>query len=79
MNISLGLRRKSAADWAGCEGKSVVSVDAVTHFGRELPRRRPVRGSTREQQSPHEVSASGTAGHGYRGRIPTRIIVPIPQ
>jgi hypothetical protein len=31
------------------------------------------------RQSPHEVSAGGAEGHGYRGRIAIRIIVPMPQ
>ena len=31
------------------------------------------------RQSPHEVSEGGTAGHGYRGRIPMRTMMPIPQ
>ena len=31
------------------------------------------------RQSPHEVSAGGAEGHGYRGRMAIRIIVPMPQ
>ena len=31
------------------------------------------------RQCPHEVSGGGTAGHRYRGRVPTRIMVPMPQ
>jgi len=31
------------------------------------------------RQSPHEVSGGGSAGHRYRGRVPIRIIVPMPQ
>ena|SRR5579863_1276732 len=31
------------------------------------------------RQAFHEVSGDGTAGHGYRGRTPIRIIVPMPQ
>src|SRR5580693_2950136 len=33
----------------------------------------------RNRQSAHEVSGGDTAGHRYDGRIPMRIIVPIPQ
>jgi hypothetical protein len=31
------------------------------------------------RQPPHEVSDGGAEGHGYRGRIAIRIIVPMPQ
>jgi hypothetical protein len=31
------------------------------------------------RQSPHEVSAGGAEGHGYRGRMAIRIMVPMPQ
>jgi hypothetical protein len=31
------------------------------------------------RRNPHEVSDGGAEGHGYRGRIAIRIIVPIPQ